>query len=825
MGRLLADKSRRKSLLLSYQHVGTVWLQQVLQDGSAAHANALNPSIAGGVRPLELVLLRAADTDPRALHLLDRLLAAGANPSLCPDAWSYVLEAPACLGYDALPLVQRLLQAGLHPDAPGGRKGRTALHLLLEGAHWRAQELLWQLLAAGADVNAEDDEGWTPLHFLCRRQPAAHGLQVLGTLLASGANPTATDEAGSTPLHLLSEQLGCGPMPRICQQQAGHWVALLLAHGADPLAPNARGVTPLESMVRLGHAHALQAALQSGSGSAARGHAAPLGCLLHAAVQGLVSWMRAHLPPGADLGGHASPPKTPLHVRFGPGVAAGAGGPSFSGWGGCGSHSSSSSSGGGGSDRASGRGASSGSGGWDTGAAGVGGREYATSGAEYTLADAAPLDFSSSSSGSSYGAASGGGSSYSKGSSSSSSRLDVGPPPRRRASLDGGCGRAPHHRYPSPQHYEQQQQQQDGASSLYPCSSPAQPQPKGHEDVATPGTPRPPPPGTARTAHPGASLIRPAFPHGLVFDGTSMSRTEWRASRLARGVAVVDVLVDRGAELTEQARQQVLAMDSRAQHVSTLVAVLVDRRPWRPSSHARYPPAFRAAAAALLMCHHRAVSEAAGGSMAAPHGGCAARATGVTTKDGRGACQGNADARASAPCMRPARPTGAGAGGGGGACSASGVAGAGGTRCACGRWRDSMSRGSGIGRGGTEELGTSRTCQGSGIGGSSWACSGACSGARTGVCSSLMCGGIGVGPCALDLDSRQSSECPNERGIDKCGPGHGSDGSSPSTGSKAGAPCRPAHAHPAQPQALAMLSKDEVLHVVACMAYPVSAWL
>jgi ankyrin repeat protein len=52
------------------------------------------------------------------------------------------------------------------------------------------------LLKAGADVNAKDADGWTPLHAAAEKNPSPAVLEVL---LKAGADPRAIDKKGKTP--------------------------------------------------------------------------------------------------------------------------------------------------------------------------------------------------------------------------------------------------------------------------------------------------------------------------------------------------------------------------------------------------------------------------------------------------------------------------------------------------------------------------------------------------------------------------------------------------------------------------------------------------
>lgn len=82
-----------------------------------------------------------------------------------------------------------------------------------------------QLIEAGADVQATDHMGWTPLHRACFAGLA----EVTGLLIRLRADPSAADNDGLQPLHVAAagEHLEC------CRH--------LLAARADPRVPDAYG--------------------------------------------------------------------------------------------------------------------------------------------------------------------------------------------------------------------------------------------------------------------------------------------------------------------------------------------------------------------------------------------------------------------------------------------------------------------------------------------------------------------------------------------------------------------------------------------------------
>ncbi|MCC6003775.1 MAG: ankyrin repeat domain-containing protein [Thermofilum sp.] len=130
------------------------------------------------------------------------------------------------------PKVKELLSKGANVNARDER-GHTPLHYAAMEGHAKVAKLL---LERGADVNARDDMGWTPLH-----HAAAGGhANVARLLLDHGADVNARNEDGWTPLHRAAF--------------GGHVdvARLLLERGADPSIRDEDGRTPLDIARELG---------------------------------------------------------------------------------------------------------------------------------------------------------------------------------------------------------------------------------------------------------------------------------------------------------------------------------------------------------------------------------------------------------------------------------------------------------------------------------------------------------------------------------------------------------------------------------------------
>jgi len=127
-------------------------------------------------------------------------------------------------------------QAKRKPRLGVDEYGRTPLHYA--AADGQVEEVI-RLLSAGANPNAQDDNGWSSLHFAA--QAVSSG--VTEVLLAGGAQTELKDSFGNTALwRAVFESRGNGSV-----------IQLLRRAGADPHAANSNGGTPLSLARTIGN--------------------------------------------------------------------------------------------------------------------------------------------------------------------------------------------------------------------------------------------------------------------------------------------------------------------------------------------------------------------------------------------------------------------------------------------------------------------------------------------------------------------------------------------------------------------------------------------
>ena len=147
------------------------------------------------------------------------------------------------MSLDQPQIITALIAAGADVNAASaasdGGKPAAPLFLAIRSG---TLEIVQQLIDAGANVNALDGQGSTPLHRAVLVQPAEYATSLVTTLLRAGADANAMRPNGGAPLHNLI--FGAD---KLAPEALAQIATLLAQHGADVNLPAAfDDATPLD---------------------------------------------------------------------------------------------------------------------------------------------------------------------------------------------------------------------------------------------------------------------------------------------------------------------------------------------------------------------------------------------------------------------------------------------------------------------------------------------------------------------------------------------------------------------------------------------------
>lgn len=167
--------------------------------------------------------------------------------------WIYVGDTAlhlAAAGY-RVEIVRLLLVIGANPNSAMNHRASRPLHYAadgyLKGPAWnpkRQVSTIECLIAAGAEINAPDKNGATPLH----RAVRTRSVEAVKCLLENGSNAMLKNKPGSTPFHLAVQNTGHGgtgaDIAKAAQQLI---IQTFLSIGLRPTLKDGNGKTVLES--------------------------------------------------------------------------------------------------------------------------------------------------------------------------------------------------------------------------------------------------------------------------------------------------------------------------------------------------------------------------------------------------------------------------------------------------------------------------------------------------------------------------------------------------------------------------------------------------
>lgn len=174
----------------------------------------------------------------RRIAIVRLLLEHGAKPDFCGKGTDSPLSA-AILSSADRDMIQLLLKHGADPNVsmPGGDGMFPLTYTAIYRRNYQKGKSPFEPLIAcdKIQIDIRDADGNTPLHFVAQMDP-----DTIGQLLAKGADVNAKNKNGETPLHRIAAS----------ENELGQEIAkLLLAKGASPRIKNNAGKLPCDLTV------------------------------------------------------------------------------------------------------------------------------------------------------------------------------------------------------------------------------------------------------------------------------------------------------------------------------------------------------------------------------------------------------------------------------------------------------------------------------------------------------------------------------------------------------------------------------------------------
>ena len=163
--------------------------------------------------------------------------------------WIYAGDTPlhAAAAGHRVEIAKLLLVAGAEVNATGKLRHARPLHYAADGGPERDAKrqvaMIRLLLEAGADIQAQDKNGATPLHRAVRTRCA----EAVKCLLDAGADATIRNKPGSTAFHLAVQNTGRGGSGADAAKAAQRTIIrIFLERGVSAGLKDARGKSVLE---------------------------------------------------------------------------------------------------------------------------------------------------------------------------------------------------------------------------------------------------------------------------------------------------------------------------------------------------------------------------------------------------------------------------------------------------------------------------------------------------------------------------------------------------------------------------------------------------